>query len=252
MDSDRVLHLTLPSCAFDGRDQGSDQPGVAHDDAERCHADQRCAPRESARGERHLRSTSNAESVEVGEDASELSCPQSQCDREEAYRLQVLQAVNEERDAVTGLSSAGRFTACTAASARQQKPKQGATVKIEAWRLVRVRGSAQRVQLQWDHSTDVWQSTTVGPIYSNPEQLASPNAWTRCLRPRGRGRHGDCSPGRRWPHIRKDACSLPSRSALEPSARSLRNNQSPKTPKSSRRLRGMRHSKCDQARAAAC
>ena len=45
-------------------------------------------------------------------------------------------------------------------------------MKIEAWRLVRVRGSAQRVQLQWDHSTDVWQSTTVGPLYSNPEQLA--------------------------------------------------------------------------------
>ena len=43
----------------------------------------------------------------------------------------------------------------------------------------------------------------------------------RCLRPRGRGRHGDCSPGRRWPRIRKDACS---RLALEPSARSLRNN----------------------------
>ena len=27
------------SCAFDGRDQGSDQPGIAHDDAERCHAE---------------------------------------------------------------------------------------------------------------------------------------------------------------------------------------------------------------------
>ena len=66
-------------------------------------------------------------------------------------------------------------------------------MKIEAWRLVRVRGSAERVQLQWDHSTDVWQSTTVGPINSNPEQLArqtsddtwgpdpSPSAWT-CAR----------------------------------------------------------------------
>ena len=43
------------SCTFDGRDQGSDQGRIAHDDAERCHADQRCAPREGARGERHLR-----------------------------------------------------------------------------------------------------------------------------------------------------------------------------------------------------
>ena len=32
---------------------------------------------------------------------------------------------------------------------------------------------------------------------------------------------------------------------LNPQARSLRNNQSPKTRKSSRRLRGMRHSKCE-------
>ena len=46
-----------------------------------------------------------------------------------------------------------------------------------------------------EHSSDVWQSTTVGPIYSNPEQLArqksddtrgpdpdpSPSAWT-CAR----------------------------------------------------------------------
>ena len=62
-------------------------------------------------------STSNAKSVEVREDASESSCPQSQFDREEAHRLQVLQAVNEERDAVTGLSSASLCTACTEASA---------------------------------------------------------------------------------------------------------------------------------------
>ena len=38
----------------------------------------------------------------------------------------------------------------------QAQPKQGATVKIEAWRLVCVRGSAERVLLQLDHSTDVW------------------------------------------------------------------------------------------------
>ena len=39
-------------------------------------------------------STSNAKSVEVREDASESSCPQSQFDREEAHRQEVLQAVN--------------------------------------------------------------------------------------------------------------------------------------------------------------
>ena len=77
----------------------------------------------------------------------------------------------------------------------QPQPKQGATVKIEAWRLVCARGSAERVLLQRDHSTDVWRSTTVGPIYSNPEQLArqksddtwgpdpSPSAWTCAMPP---------------------------------------------------------------------
>ena len=44
------------------------------------------------------------------------------------------------------------------------------------------------------------------------------------------------------------ASCFPSRSALEPSATSLRNNQSPKTRKSSRRLRGMRHSKSESRR----
>ena len=77
----------------------------------------------------------------------------------------------------------------------QPQPKQRATVKIEAWCLVCVRGSAERVLPQWDRSTDVWQSTTVGLIYSNPERLArqksddtrgpdpnpSPSAWT-CAR----------------------------------------------------------------------
>ena len=41
---DRVLWQRArdTSCAFDGRDQGSDERGIAHEDAERCHADQRC------------------------------------------------------------------------------------------------------------------------------------------------------------------------------------------------------------------
>ena len=109
------------SCAFDGRDQGSHQRGTAHDDAEGCHTGQRCAPREGARDEKHLmfsardqtsvtspmrhtrvprksrrspvtrpRSASSsprAKSVEVRQEASESSCPQSQFEREEAHRL---------------------------------------------------------------------------------------------------------------------------------------------------------------------
>ena len=38
------------SCAVDGTDQGSHQRGIAHEDAERCHTDQRGVPRQ-----RHLR-----------------------------------------------------------------------------------------------------------------------------------------------------------------------------------------------------
>ena len=183
---DRVLCQPArdTSCAFDAGDQRSHQRGIANEDTERCHTDQRCVPREGARCERQLRfsardqtsvtspmrhpraskkqghslatssrsascslrgrethadnriisirvhrtalrrpvvSTSNAESVEVGEDASDLSCPQSQFDREEAHRLQVLQADNEEKDAVTGLSSASRCTACTSASSSKER-----------------------------------------------------------------------------------------------------------------------------------
>ena len=35
-----------------------------------------------------------------------------------------------------------------------------------------MRGPAERVLPQRDRSTDVCQSTTMGPVYSNPEQLA--------------------------------------------------------------------------------
>ena len=54
---DRVLLQPArdTTCAFLARDQGPHQRGIAHEDAEGCHTDQRCAPREGARGERDLR-----------------------------------------------------------------------------------------------------------------------------------------------------------------------------------------------------
>ena len=66
-------------------------------------------------------------------------------DRQEAHRLQVLQAVNEERDAVTGLSSARRCTACTSTSSICSTAPAEARSDGEdnAWRLVCVRGSAE-------------------------------------------------------------------------------------------------------------
>ena len=70
---------------------------------------------------------------------------ESQLDREEAHRLQVLQTVNEERDGVTGLSSASRCTACTSASAscRTGPAEARSDGEDEAWRLVCVRRSAE-------------------------------------------------------------------------------------------------------------
>ena len=158
----------------------------------------------------------------------------------------------------------------------QPQPKQGATVKIEARCLVCVRGSAERLFLQWDHRTDVRQFTTVGPIYSKPEEHARPESddtWRPDPDPSlpalGRERdafaHEDVDDTETAALIgdghafgkRHGACHasepFSSRSALEPSARSLRNDQTLNAKMSSSRLRGMRHSKCrsDQARATA-
>ena len=163
-----------------------------------------------------------------------------QLDREEAHRLQVLQAFNEDRDAVTGLSSASRCTACTTAEARSNG-------EGEARRLACVRGSAEGVLPRWAHKTHVCHSTTEGLVYSNPEVPVrqrsddtrgpdsdpSPSAWTRdpfahedvddtetvALIGDGHAvgkKHGTC-------HEREPSTS---RSDLEPSARSLRNDQS--------------------------
>ena len=80
-----------------------------------------------------------------------------QFDRGEAHRVQVLQAVNEVRDAVTGLYSADRCTACTAASASCR------TAPAEA----RSHGEAS--------------ATTMGPQY---RRLAIHDSWTHVLEPR--------------------------------------------------------------------
>ena len=50
---DRVLHVTVQPLTVETKDAINE--GTAHDDAEGCHTDRRCAPREGARGQRHLR-----------------------------------------------------------------------------------------------------------------------------------------------------------------------------------------------------
>ena len=60
-DTQLCLPARDTSCAFDGRDQGSHQRGTVHEDAEGCHTDQRCAPREGARSQRHLRFSTGEE-----------------------------------------------------------------------------------------------------------------------------------------------------------------------------------------------
>ena len=107
---------------FDAGDQGSHQRGSAHEDAEVCHTDQQGGGLHEAemlevlRGAtqerrdsriisirvhrtalRHpILSTSNAESVEVGEDASRLSCLREPASPRRSSLSQVQQKANEE------------------------------------------------------------------------------------------------------------------------------------------------------------
>ena len=152
------------SCAFDGRDQGSDQRGIAHDDAERCHADQRCAPREGARGadSRHV-SDAPPKNAEETKGARRPQVHEARHPHQEEERRR--QTIESSRFVYTAQFSAilscrhqtwtvklRRSSPSTSSASSQRRegcrhppavvqpqPKQGATVKIEAWRLVCVR-----------------------------------------------------------------------------------------------------------------
>ena len=98
-----------------------------------------------------------------------LSC--RQLDRGVAHHLQVLQAVNEERDEVTGLSSKGRCTAFTAASPSCRKAPAEARNDGEDRSLAS--GLCARIGRA--------SPTTMGPSY---RRLAVHDSWTHLLEPR--------------------------------------------------------------------
>ena len=89
----------------------------------------------------------------------------------------------EENSPSTSTTSSQRRERCSAYQGQgvQPEPKQGATVKIEAWRLVCVRGSAKRVLLQW-HARQRSDDTR------GPDPDPSPSNWT----------HAVPSPTRTW------------------------------------------------------
>ena len=201
------------SCASDAGDPGPHQRGIAPEDSERCHTDQRCAPREGARGESHLRfpareqtfvtspmrhprpsrkrgplpatssrsasssprrretqadnrtisihvhstaprhpvvSTSNVESVEVGEDASELSCPRRSSPSTSSRNSQRRGGCSHRTLLRKSLHRLYIRISQLSYSPSRRKER-------------RVRGSAERVLLQWEK----------GQTFDNPRQSDS-------------------------------------------------------------------------------